>query len=257
MTSARERSVRRRLLVGLAIAALLGALALSANSLPLLEWLERFREWAQDAGPWAVLVFASAYTGLTLVLGPASLLSALGGLVWGLWGIPIVIASATLAALAALLVGRYLARDRVRRFVARDRRWQSLVRAVSEGGWRLVALIRLSPVLPFGMQNYLLSVTDIRPLPYALATATAIAPSSALYVYLGSLGQTLGQSGAAGDASGADAAHSPLRWLLVGIGVLATALVIRQVSRRARLALAQSAHIDELPAAVDPDRTAD
>jgi len=240
---------RRRVVALLAALAVLAAVALTATSLPLLDWLERFRHWAVAAGPWALVAFAAAYTLLTLLLGPASLLSALGGLLWGWWGIPVVVASATLAALAALFVGRYVARERVRALVARDRRWSSLVRAVSDGGWRLVALIRLSPVLPFGVQNYLLSMSDVRAVPYALATAVAIAPSSALYVYLGSLGQALG--GSSGEAGGA--ATGPLRWLFIGVGLVATALVIRWVSRRAREVLAHGAGIDELPADVDPD----
>jgi len=236
----------RRIALALLCLGLLVLLVMASSRLPLLDWLAVFRDWMEAAGPLAVIAFIAVYCVTTLVFGPAGLLSISAGLVWGFAGLPIVVVAATVAATLALFVGRYLARDRVRLHVARDRRLGALVGAVSGGGWRIVALIRLSPILPFGVQNYLLAITDIRPLPYALATAVAILPSSALYVYLGRLGQAVGQA-APMQEGGA------IRWVLLGLGIAATLLTVREVSRRARLALAEAVEAveaveEELPA---------
>jgi len=232
-------TARRALLVLLALG---GALLLASllRHVPLADRVVDFRHWMVAAGPVAVIAFIVVYSVLTLVIGPAGLLSLSAGLVWGLAGLPVVVLAATVAATLALFVGRYLMRDRVRRHVQRDRRLVALVRAVSEGGWRIVALIRLSPILPFGVQNYLLAITDIRAVPYALATAVAIVPSSALYVYLGWLGQAVG-------TAAPDAGTGAARWSLLGLGIVATLLTVREVARRARAALDEVVESGEFP----------
>ena len=142
-----------------------------------------------------------------------------------------MLGSATLSACIAFLIGRRLARERIMRLVARDERLKALHRAVGAEGWRVVGLMRLSPVFPFGLQNYLFGVTAVRLVPYALATLVGMAPATTLYVYVGSLGS-------AGTAAGEAGA---LRWALVAAGLAATAAVVWLVTRRAHRARAAAA----------------
>ena len=58
-----------------------------------------------------------------------------------------------------------------------------------EEGWRMVLLIRISGVVPFGLQNYALGLTGIGLVPYLLATAVGALPSILVYAGLGALGQ--------------------------------------------------------------------
>lgn len=195
--------------------------------LPVADLVTRLQDHIMSLGSTGFVLFALAYVLVTLVIGPTLLLTLSAGLLWGL-GLGLVVAalSATLAAVVALLVGRVFARSRVQEFVARDKRLISVVRAVSQDSWRIVLLLRLSPFIPFGVQNYLLSITGIKLLPYTIATLVGTLPASALYVYLGSLGAELSSAG-------------PLRWALLGIGLLATALVAWIIARRAQTALSQ------------------
>ena len=208
-----------------------GALAFAALAtlwflLPVREWIEGFQGWIADLGALGIVVFAALYTVVALVLGPAWALTLAAGLVWGLAGVPIALGSATLAASVAFLVGRHLARDRVNGLVERDDRLAALKRAVDREGWKVVGLMRLSPVFPFGLQNYLFGVTGIPLVPFALATCVGMAPGTALYVYVGSLG-----------AAGAEET-GPLRWVLLVAGLAATAAVVWLVTRRAKAELA-------------------
>ena len=103
---------------------------------------------------------------------------------------------------------------------------RALNKAVSQEGWKVVGLMRLSPVFPFGLQNYLFSVTDIGLLPFVLATLFGIMPGTALYVYIGSLGQGAGGGGI-------------FQWVLLGAGLVATFAVVWLITRKARTALEQ------------------
>lgn len=212
----------------------LGVLVLSVillfvlwSYLPLSEWVERFRLWIVDLGLVGVVAFVVAYVVLTVVLGPASALTLAAGLAYGVWGFPLVVGSATLAAAVAFLLGRYVAHQRVLTMIERDPRLESLHQAFSDEGWRVVALLRLSPLIPYGMQNYLFSVTNIGFLPYVVATMFGIMPATALYVYIGSLGASASGEGGV------------MKWLLIIGGLIATAIVAWLIGRRAQQVLAR------------------
>jgi uncharacterized membrane protein YdjX (TVP38/TMEM64 family) len=188
-------------------------------------FVDRFRDWILQLGVTGIVLFVVLYVAVTLVIGPASALTLSAGLAYGVWGFPLVVGSATLAAAVAFLIGRYLARERVTRWINRDARLRVLNETVTAQGWRVVGLMRLSPLIPFSVQNYLFSVTQIPFVPYLLATLIGVMPVTALYVYIGSLGHAVGRGGV-------------LQWVLVIGGLLATLAVALFVGRRAQAALA-------------------
>lgn len=194
--------------------------------LPLSEWIERFRLWIIDLGVVGIVAFVLVYVFVTVVLGPATALTMTAGLAFGFWGFPLVVGSATLAAAVAFLLGRYIARQRVLAMIECDPRLESLHQAFGDEGWRIVVLLRLSPLIPYGMQNYLFSVTNIGFLPYVVATLFGVMPASALYVYIGSLGATANDEGGV------------MKWLLIVGGLMATAVVAWIIGKRAQQAIA-------------------
>lgn len=217
-------STRSKIIFG--VIALVAIMALWVL-LPVRDWIEGFQFWIQDLGALGVAVFVFLYVSITVVLGPAWALTLVAGLVYGVWGFPLVILSATLAACVAFLIGRHFARKRVTDLVEKDKRLKALHQAVSQEGWKVVGLMRLSPAFPFGLQNYFFGITDIGLVPYALATLIGIMPGSALYVYIGSLGSASGEGGGV------------LRWVLLGAGLIATFAVVWLVTNRAKAALAE------------------
>ena len=71
---------------------------------------------------------------------------------------------------ARALPRRYLLREAVVAWLAaRFPKWPAIDAALSREGWKLVTLLRLSPLVPWNVLNYALSVTGARPaLPYPL-----------------------------------------------------------------------------------------
>jgi uncharacterized membrane protein YdjX (TVP38/TMEM64 family) len=137
-----------------------------------------------------------------------------------------------IAASLAFLAARFLGRHRVRAILAKSRKFAAIDKAVSEEGGKIVILLRLSPLVPFNVQNYLFGVTAI-PFPqYVAATFVGIIPGTALFVYLGALGNTSG---------------GPRTWVFFGMGLLATALVVVLVTRKAKAKLAEAGVDDRTP----------
>lgn len=222
-----QRGYRTGLLAWIGAGALLIAAGIGWYLLPVNDWLGALRDWIIGLGFEGVVIFAAIYVVGAVVLAPEALLTIAAGFAWGLWGLPIVLIAATIGASLAFLVARYAARDKVRQLFESRRKIAAIDKAVAEDGWKIVALLRLSPLIPFNLQNYLFGVTAI-PFPhFVAATFTGIIPGTALYTYLGALGNAAGDGG-------------PAKWAFFGVGLLATIVVVILVSRKARAKLREA-----------------
>ncbi|MGH7369823.1 MAG: TVP38/TMEM64 family protein, partial [Candidatus Methylomirabilaceae bacterium] len=111
--------------------------------------------WLEALGGWAPVVFVLLYIASCVGCMPASILTVGAGVAFGvLTGSIVVSIGATLGASAAFLVGRYLARDWVRRKIGHRPAFIAIDKAVAEEGWKIVFLTRLAPVFPFFLLNY-------------------------------------------------------------------------------------------------------
>ncbi|MGH7055802.1 MAG: TVP38/TMEM64 family protein [Stellaceae bacterium] len=234
----------RRLFAGLATAVILGGLIAAWFLFPFAHWLHEFRHWLLAFGPAGAGFFALIFILATVILAPDWPFSVLAGLVYGMWGVPVVIVAATIAASLAFLAARYLARERVHRLVARRPAFAAVDRAVAEEGWKIVLLLRLSPLVPFNLQNYVFGVTGVPFRHYVPATLAGIAPATAVYVYLGMMGKKAAEGGGGGGA---------LEWVLLAVGLLATLAVAVLIARKAKAALAEAAARADLEAAENGD----
>jgi uncharacterized membrane protein YdjX (TVP38/TMEM64 family) len=225
------RASGQRIWKGLAAIAAVGALVAAWWFLPVASWIETFRVWVAEQGIWGHVIFAAVYAAATVALAPGALLTLAAGLAFGLQGFPTVIIGATIGAALAFLVGRYFARAWVERQIEKSRIFLAIDKAVAEDGWKIVGLMRLSPLVPFNLQNYFFGVTKVGFWPYLITTFFGIMPGALLYVWIGSLGAVAGAS------SGDEA--SLYKNIAYVVGLAATALVTIIVSRKARQKLKQ------------------
>src|SRR6266849_1748962 len=180
----------------IAIGGMVLALFIAWRLLPIGEWMGAFQGCAKNLG-------------------------VLGGV---LFGTVIVSASSVTAAALGFLIARYAARDQVERLVQRNRNFQAIDRAISEKGWKVVVLLRLSPLVPFSVSNYLYGLTGIRFHQFILASWVGMFPGTLLYVYLGAAGQSIGRA----------RERSVWEWVLLGAGLIATLAVTLLLARVAK-----------------------
>lgn len=200
-------------------------------------------EWARGSGALGIAVFVIAYVIATVFLVPGSVLTIAAGFTYGLgWGVVLVAPTAIVAATAAFLVGRVLVRERVTRRFGGGRRFRAIDAAVEQRGAVIVALLRLSPVFPFVVLNYVLSISKVKTRTYVAASAIGMLPGTILFVYFGSLAST------AAEAAHGGAGPSGVRLALLGAGLAATIAVVAIVARLARRELARTGATTELGA---------
>jgi uncharacterized membrane protein YdjX (TVP38/TMEM64 family) len=218
----------RWLAVALALVALLLAGRRLGGHLPV------FVGWVQAQGARGPLLFVGGYAAATVAMAPGSILTLAAGAVFGLLrGTVYAFAGATAGASLAFLVARHFARGLVERRVEADARFRAIDAAVGRQGFKIVLLLRLSPIFPFNLLNYSLGLTRVRYLDYLLASVGML-PGTLLYVYYGRVAGEL-----AAVAGGGAIERGPAYWALLAIGLIATVVVTTLVTRIARRALRQ------------------
>ena len=173
----------------------------TSNELSTTEAGQRFID-AVDAAWWGVFAYIGVYLVRPLVLFPASVLTVMGGVLFGPWlGVAVVVVAANTSAMVAYGVGRLLGSaaaldvadiddepaapdadtetdDDGRSFVAR---WSQRLR---DNSFETVFIMRLL-FLPYDLVNYVCGALRIRWTSFLLATALGSLPGTISFVLLG------------------------------------------------------------------------
>lgn len=180
-------------LLRLTVPVLIFAMALSAVLfLPVREYLRQAVHWVETLGFWGPLLLLPLYLVTSLFLLPSSVLTVAAGLVFGiLWGTGAALLGVTLGALGPFYVGRTLLRSWIEKRIKGHPRFQAVDRVVEDEGFKMVFLIRISPLFPYNITNYVFAVTRVSLKDFLLGTFFGMFPGTLLYVYLGSAARTL------------------------------------------------------------------
>ncbi|GKV09229.1 hypothetical protein SLEP1_g20766 [Rubroshorea leprosula] len=193
-------------------------------------FLNQFSTFIEGYGPAGYALFVAVYAGLEVLAIPAIPLTMSAGLLFGsVIGTIIVSISGTVAASVAFLIARYFARERILKLVQGNKKFLAIDKAIGENGFRVVTLLRLSPLLPFSLGNYLYGLTSVKFVPYVLGSWLGMLPGTWAYVSAGAFGRAIIQ-----EESGIALGGGNGQLLTLGLGLLATALAAVYVTRLAK-----------------------
>jgi uncharacterized membrane protein YdjX (TVP38/TMEM64 family) len=145
--------------------------------------------------PLAPAIFVAVMVVASLVFVPRTILVAAGGLLFGLWwGLLWGTIGSTLGALAGFLLVRYVNSGLVDETTLP--RLAPMLKAAERGGWRIVAFLRLVPVLPHTPVNYALGLTRLSFGSYAFGSLVGMVPMTFVWAQLGASGNTALSGGA-------------------------------------------------------------
>ena len=219
-----------RILLGVVAVVALVALGRQFGSL-----LDQFVVWVNGLGAIGPLVFMFGYAAATVAFVPGAVLSLAAGATFGLGsGVVYVMIGATAGASLAFLLARYVARDAIEQRIQGNARFAAVDRAIGREGFKIVLLLRLSPVFPFNLLNYSLGLTKVRFADYVLASIGML-PGTLLYTWSGVIvGDVIRLAGGGGPERG------PAYYTVVVVGLAATVAVTALVTRTARRALGEA-----------------
>ena len=212
---------RRWLLIAVALLFIAGGAAV-AWGFSLGISAQALESWIASFGIWAPIGFVLLYTVATVAMVPGGIFDLIGGALFGPYlGSALDLLGGSLGAALAFLVARYIARDWVESRAGP--RLQGVMRNVDEEGWRFVAFVRLIPVFPYNIVNYVLGVTRIPFHHYVLATVVFMAPSTVAYTWIGHAGR----QAIAGDTEN-------IRYALIALALIAVVLLLPRFLKRLR-----------------------
>ncbi len=193
-------------------------------------------KWIEGLGYVGGITFILIYIIATIAFIPGAALTLGAGTLFGvIWGSIYVFIGATLGAIAAFLIGRYLARDWIGKKIEGNQKFVAIDRAVAHDGFKIVLLTRLSPAFPFNLLNYAFGITAVGLKEYTIASIGMI-PGTVMYVYIGSFAGDLARIGSAPQSP------SPTwQWAIRIIGLIATVVVTIYVTNISRKAIKEAA----------------
>ena len=184
--------------------------------------IEALEQWVDNSGWAGPVVFMLLYMAATVLFLPGSVLTLAGGALFGpVFGTFYSLTGATIGAMLAFLIARYLAGDWVQQRAGP--KLAAIIKGVDEEGWRFVAFVRLVPLFPFNLLNYALGLTRVRVWHYVVTSYICMLPGAFAYTWLGYAGrQTL-----AGE-------ENTLQTALIAIAIFATVAYLPRIIKRLR-----------------------
>jgi uncharacterized membrane protein YdjX (TVP38/TMEM64 family) len=199
--------------------ALLVAAVLAWMFVPAADWINSLGQTVASLGIAAPIIYLVLYIVGTIGLAPSPLMSIAAGVAFGWWGLPLAVVAATAGATASFLLSRYFFDGAIEDWLTDRPVFNAAKRAVDEESWRILLLLRLSPVVPFGMLNYLLGLTKTPLGTYVATTAIGILPGSFVDIYIGVIGKSAGNT---------------VQLSLLVVGLIATIAVAAMIAIKSR-----------------------
>ncbi|CAB9497874.1 transmembrane protein 41A [Seminavis robusta] len=196
-----EVSLEKFLLpLGMAAVALGGSAACHYAGIDVGSTLSAFREdpqaflqtYLDGLGPLAVVYFGGLYVAAELLAIPATPLTLSAGYLFGFTeGSLVVLAAGTLSACIGFFIGKTLLRQWVESVLEENPQMKKLDNAIGSEGFKLLVLVRLSPIFPFSLLNYTYGASSISFPTFVTGTLLGFTPSTLGYVYTGLAGKEL------------------------------------------------------------------
>mmetsp|Transcript_2346 Transcript_2346/g.3281 ORF Transcript_2346/g.3281 Transcript_2346/m.3281 type:complete len:414 (-) Transcript_2346:256-1497(-) len=156
------------------------------------ESLQAVVESVESMGPLGYAYFFTVYTVAEILAIPAIPLTASAGYLFGVRdGTAVVLLSASVAAATSFIIGRTFLRSYVESLLVDYPDFQKIDKIIGEEGFKIILLLRLSPIFPFALSNYLYGVTSVKFWPYFWGTMIGFTPGTLAYVYTGEIGKAL------------------------------------------------------------------
>ena len=145
---------------------------------------QQLQVWLETMGVFAPIIYIVLYTIATLLILPSTPLNLTGGAIFGVWwGTLWTTIAALVAAIAAFAFTRTVGRSLVTKKLAG--RWNAVDAEIRQGGLFYIFAIRLLPIVPYGIVNFVAGLTSIEFKDYLIGTLLGTVPGILPFVMMG------------------------------------------------------------------------
>jgi len=162
--------------------------------------VSQFLDGVRALGPWAPAACAGVIVAASLLCVPRWLYTVAAGFACGAAaGMPVALGGAVVGAAIAFGVGRAIGRGWVERRGRESVRAAAIDEAIGDGGFAIVALVRISPVLPCSVMSYLFGASRVSVGRFLAASFVGMIPGTVLYASIGAAAKSLAELWARGE----------------------------------------------------------
>ncbi|MCB2209539.1 TVP38/TMEM64 family protein [bacterium] len=149
--------------------------------------VENVRSFIDGFGAWAPVAFILLYTISSPIPLMSTFISAAAGLLFGTFpGTLLAMFSATFSGFIPFFLSRSLGRDWVEKRIKSEQLQKAYAQSEGQGGFLFILLMRLIPILPWEVQNYIAGLTKVKIPAFIFGTLLGIIPGSFSLAFLGS-----------------------------------------------------------------------
>lgn len=197
--------VRWQLVGGLTFVIAIVALALTVSS---QQWHDLLQILLDDRGWTASLTLIGLYILAVILMVPLSPFAVTAGVFFGFWqGSVIALLAINIGALISFLIARHWLSGNCLRISFKPR----YMRLLTSNNIKIISLLRINPLLPFSVHNYLYGAAKTRVRPYLWGTFLGSAPFTLVLVYFGVTGRAIYRTGSS---------LGPWQYAMLGLGIV-------------------------------------
>ncbi len=175
-----NKAVKLRLVVSVLIVIIWSAILFN-----IFKDISYFLDWFENLGSLAPILFVIILILGVVILAPTPILKVTAGALFPYWlAVLINFTASVIGGLLAFLLGRWLFRDMIAQIVNEDKRLKKIESAIEEEAIKISVLVRLSPLIPDELLNYVMASGPVTTRVFFLSSLSSIVYSLA-YAYFG------------------------------------------------------------------------
>lgn len=132
-----------------------------------------------------LLYFAVISITMALALTPTTFVALVSGFYLGWSGFAGIVVSYGIAALIGYSLARIIDHGKMMSFLSRFDKTRILMQELRNQSWSLIILTRISPVLPFALMNFVLSLLQVDKTRFLIASIIGMLPRTLFFFWIG------------------------------------------------------------------------
>jgi len=149
-------------------------------------YLYQYQDLLRDLTIWQLLLyFLVISVTMALALTPTTFVALVSGFYLGWAAFPGVVVAYGVAALVGYSLATLIDHGKMMSFLNRFENARNLMQELRNQSWSLIFLTRISPVLPFALMNFVLSLLQVKRTRFFVASIVGMLPRTLFFYWIG------------------------------------------------------------------------
>ena len=146
---------------------------------------ELIKTYLESFGVWMIIAYCLLYVVAVFIPHAGTFMTVVGGLLFApLFGTALVITLSSLGSVLPFLIAKKFGRERVKAKIEKTK-YKKYLDKTDRNSFMFVLYMRLTPIIPYELQNYIAGLVNISTGKFILATFIGLLPGTFGLIYLG------------------------------------------------------------------------